>query len=130
MSSTIRCWRSARSVSASSSGLSSTSRMTLLSAMAVVLGALQSEIEGGPSLHRALGPHLAAVSVDDAPHGSQPDAAALEFGRLVEPLEGAEQSIGVGHVEPSTVVADEERRRAGMLGCAELDTRAGILARE
>ena len=37
---------------------------------------------------------------------------------------------GEGHIEPSTVVADEERRRASVLSCAELDARAGILARE
>jgi hypothetical protein len=58
------------------------------------------------------GPDLAPVAMDDALYGRETDAGAFELGRAVEPLEGAEELAGVGHVEAGPVVAHEVRTLA------------------
>jgi hypothetical protein len=52
------------------------------------------------------------MAVDDAPHGGQADAPSFELARRMQALEGAKQLVGVGHVEPGTVVANKVRRFA------------------
>src|SRR5674476_1244706 len=78
----------------------------------------QREAEGGAFLHLALGPHVAAVAADDALHGGQTDTRAFELAGRVQPLEGAEQLVRIGHVEAGAVVAHEEGALACVSGCA------------
>src|SRR5437588_5867355 len=96
----------ARSVSASSLGLSSTRRITLLS-MFRLLEVGEGEVEGCPLVHGPLGPHPTAVTIDDALDGGEADARAFELVAAVETLERAEQLSGVSHVEARAIVADE-----------------------
>src|SRR5256714_1858777 len=106
MSLTMLLFLSARSVSASSLGLSSTRRITLLS-MFRLLEVGEGEIEGCPLAHGPLGPDPAPVTVDDTLDGGEADARALELFVAVETLERAEKLSGVCHVEARAVVADE-----------------------
>src|SRR5438105_1765111 len=94
--------------------LSSTSRMRpfVLLIISRVLG--ECEIERGTRARAGLSPDAAAVAADDAVHGGQADAGALEFGRGVQPLEGLEKLVGEGHVESGAVVADVEDPRAAI----------------
>src|SRR5665647_528263 len=78
----------------------------------------QRKAEGGAFLHLALGPHVAAVAADDALHGGQTDTRAFELAGRVQPLEGAEELVGIGHVEAGAVVAHEEGALACVSGCA------------
>jgi hypothetical protein len=41
----------------------------------------EGEVKGGALVHSALGPNLAAMPVNDAPHGGEPDASAWERSR-------------------------------------------------
>src|SRR6266704_3710241 len=111
----------ARRVSASSSGLSSTSRMTRCRMAAP--RSLKGEIEGGAAIDRPLGPHAAAVPVDDPLHRSEADAGPGKLLRRVEPLERAEQLVGVRHVEPHPIVPHEVHRMAVLRRDPELDPR-------
>ena len=56
----------------------------------------------------ALGPHAAAVAVNDALHRGEANAGAGKICRRVQPLEGAKELAGVSHVEARAVVADEK----------------------
>ena len=80
----------------------------------------ESEVEGGAAVDGRLGPNPAAVPVDDALDGGQADAGAGVLRRGVQPLEGREQHVGVGHVEAGAVIAYEEDRRLAVLA-AELE---------
>src|SRR6266481_1404848 len=99
---------SARSVNVSSSGLSSTSRMTslLIDRLLVCKG----EVERRAMIHLALRPDASAVPADDALHGRQPDSCALEFRRRMQALKHAEQLRRIRHVEAGPVVTDEIRQ--------------------
>ena len=90
-------------MSSTSSGLSSTSRIG-----GGAHGGAQGEEEGRALAGPAFGPDAAAVAGDHALHGGEADARALELGGVVQALEGAEELVGVGHVEARAVVADEE----------------------
>src|ERR1043165_2680838 len=98
--------RSARRVSASSRGLSSTSRITLLF-ISPLSGRGQCEVEGRARADLALGPDAPAVAADDALDGRQAHARPPELARAVETLERAEQLCGLGHRETRAVVAGE-----------------------
>jgi hypothetical protein len=50
------------------------------------------------------------VAAGDAGDGGQADAGPLELFVTVQSLEGLEQFVGVGHVEPAAVVPDEQHR--------------------
>src|SRR5439155_2902318 len=121
------CFLKARSVSASSSGLSSTSRIARSVIGCLPVLASQSEVERRPAPHRPLRPHAAAMAVHDALHRGEPHARALELGGRVEALERAEQLVGVRHVESRAVVPDEAGTLPVGLVHAELDARAGVL---
>src|SRR2546428_9281155 len=69
---------------------------------------LEDEVEGRSFADGAFRPSPAAVAVDDAAHGRQPDANAGKFALAVKPLERAEQLVGVDHVEANAVVPDEQ----------------------
>ncbi len=60
-----------------------------------------------PRSELRLRPDAPAVALDDALHDRQADAGAFIFLRAVQPLEDAEELVGVAHVETGAVVADE-----------------------
>src|SRR5690349_19016979 len=118
----------ARSVSASSSGLSSTSRIAELISM---LLPRQSEVERRAAIDLRLGPDAAAVTADDALHGHEADTRTVELLRRVQPLKDAEELRREGHVESGAVVANEVRRLLGTgIDGPELDLWIGTSARE
>ena len=61
--------------------------------------------------------------MDDALDGCEADACAREFRHRVQSLECAKQLAGISHIEPGTIIADEERGRASAIGLAHLDAR-------
>src|SRR5688572_11863081 len=96
---------SARRVSASSSGLSSTSRIILCS----ILPPLQSKVKRRPFSFRTFCPYPAAVDGNDPVNRSQPHAGAWEFTDRMQPLEDAKELVCIGHIESHTVIAYIER---------------------
>src|SRR5438874_1765875 len=112
------CFR-ARSASAWSSGLSSTSRIVALAIVPSLVP--QSEVECRSVLQRALGPHPATMAADNALDRCQSDSRALELLRPVKPLEGAKQFVGVCHIEAGAVVPDEIDQLPFLVGDTELD---------
>src|SRR5437899_4888785 len=92
--------------------------------------ALEDEVEGCPLSDSALGPGPAAMAVDDAAHGGQADAHARKLALAVQALEGAEQLVGIDHVEAHPVVPDEHPRVSIHHLDADLDPRRGLLGRE
>src|SRR4051794_8679683 len=111
----------ARSVSASSSGLSSTSR--IVAPIMDLSRVRQGEIEGSSLLGLGVGPDPATVPVNDPLHGCKPDACALELSTRVQALEGAEELVGVLHLEAGAVVANEVRPLGAGVHLAEFDRR-------
>src|SRR5204862_5699849 len=108
-----RRWEaSASSAISASRGLSSTRRMRFkeLDNGSVLWPALrgrgpfQREIERSALVDSALGPDAAPVPRHDPPDGGQTDAGAFELLGPVQPLEDAEQLVGILHVEPGAVV--------------------------
>ncbi len=61
------------------------------------------------------------MAVNDALDIGQPDARAFEFVSLVQPLEDAEQPIGVLHVEPDPVVSNREHHLPRLRRATNLD---------
>src|SRR5712692_6577178 len=108
----------ARRVSASSSGLSSTSRMV---SFVMLLSSSQGEIEGCPVVHGTLGPGATPVPMDDPLHRGQSDPGTRELVHPVQPLKRTKQLIGMGHVKPDPVIAHKVRRGAAIPGCTKLD---------
>src|SRR5713101_5370416 len=117
----------ARNVNVTSSGLSSTSSMGLLFMAVAPVWAVgrEGEEECAAFSRLAFGPDPAAVTAQDAVHDGQPDAATLEFGRRVQPLERVEQFARIPHVEPGAVVAHEKHLAAVLAGRAHAD--GGVL---
>src|SRR5712691_7747967 len=121
---------SASSASSASRGLSSTRRMRLkeLMARSFLWSAsggrppFQREIKRGALVHCAFGPDAAPVPRHDPPDGGQTNAGAFELLGPVQPLEDAEQLVGILHVEPGAVVADEQDDPSVFFaGAADLD---------
>src|SRR6266404_3661295 len=104
----------ARSVSASSLGLSSTSRITLWF-ISCLLGIRECEIERRALVHGPFGPDAPSMPVDDSLHGGQTNTRTLEFTRGMETLKCAEQFTDIGHVEARAVITDEISRLAVLL---------------
>ncbi|MBA2543328.1 MAG: hypothetical protein H0V17_27040 [Deltaproteobacteria bacterium] len=78
-------------------------------------------MERGAGADLTLRPHPSAVAMNDALDGRESDPGPREVGRRMQPLERREQLVRKGHVEPGTVVADEERARAGIVDLANFD---------
>src|ERR1044072_5100202 len=95
----------ARRVRASSLGLSSTSRITLLF-ISCLPGIRQSEIEGGSFIHLALCPDTSAMTAHAPLHRGQANAGSFEFVGRMQTLERAKQFFGISHVESRAVVTD------------------------
>src|SRR5438105_10385436 len=111
----------ARRVSAASSGLSSTSRMTLFESFMACF--LQAEEERCPVAGHRVHPDLPPVPAEDALHDGQPDARARELALVMQALEGTEQAVRIGHVEAHPVVGDEAVLVAIVLHHAHADDR-------
>src|SRR2546425_804239 len=77
-----------------------------------------------------LGPAAPAVATDDALRDRQAHARALELVAAVHALEGAEEPLGVSHVEAGAVVPNEVDPLALMAPPTHLDGWALPLARE
>src|SRR5262245_13618362 len=117
----------ARRVRATSSGLSSTNRMSF-SCMGSFPRRSHREVKGRALLDSGFRPDLTAVAVNDALHGGQPDARAREFLLAVEALKGPKQSRTVGHIEADTVIADEISQLTVSFANPEFDARLRMLA--
>src|SRR6266513_2331871 len=111
-------------VNVTSSGLSSTSRIF----PAFTRASSQREVERRTLFDGAFGPDPAAMPVDDAAHGGEPNPGAFEFRRRMEPLKHAEQLVGVAHVEAGAIVLDHEHATAVFLLRRELHARLRLLA--
>src|ERR1700682_381137 len=79
---------SACSVSSTSLGLSSTRRIS--TGLGSCMISLQAQVESGPGVDSAFGPHLASVALDNALDKCQSDACARKVLYAVKPLEYTE----------------------------------------
>src|SRR5919108_4536467 len=122
----------ARRVNASSSGLSSTSRIerSCIERSCIDGSTSKREIKGRATAGGPLGPDLAAVAVDDALDRGEPDARARELVGRVQPLKRAEQLGRVGHIEAGAVVAYVKRPPPVVCRDADVHMRGRALARE
>src|SRR3569832_1859509 len=126
----------AKTASSSSSWLSSTSRTNPFRFPMLLRGTRFSRRSWNSEQKRrslaggALGPDAPAVAVHDPLHGGQTDARAFALAGRVPPLEGAEQLVGVGHVEPRAVVAHKKDRLGIALLRGDLQPRVGALGGE
>ena len=68
----------------------------------------QGEIEGRALANFTLGPDAPTVAVNNALYRGQADACSGEFFFPVQTLKGAEELIGVGHIEACAIVAHNE----------------------
>ena len=66
----------------------------------------QGEVEGCPFAQLSLRPDPAAVPVDDALDYGQADAGAFVFLGAVQPLEDAEQLVGIARIKPDPIILD------------------------
>ena len=69
---------------------------------------LRCEVERRAPIDRRFRPDPPAVTLNDALDDRQADAGALEILRAMQPLEHAEQLVGVAHVETGAIVANKE----------------------
>src|ERR1017187_4972855 len=113
------------SMSSTSSGLSSTSKMSARwSGMRG--GAFRCKVKSRAAIHRCFGPDTTAMALNDALHDRQADAGAGEILGAMQPLKHVEQLAGILHVEADPVVGDEEHLFVSHLARADLD--AGVVA--
>jgi len=69
--------------------------------------ALESEVKSGSFIEFRLGPHPAAVAINDALRNCQTNTISLELVAAVETLKDAKELVGILHVEAGAVVLDE-----------------------
>src|SRR5919197_5945828 len=100
-----RCFRKACKVSSMSCGLSSTSRMST-GCSGIACGSVQGETECRACIRLCLGPNRTAMAMDDALDNREAHAGAFILVRSMEPLEDAEELVGIFHPKPDTVVPD------------------------
>jgi len=91
------------------------------------LRSTEGEEEGRARAGNAVGPHLAAVPLDDAPHDAQTDAAAVVCA-AVQPMERLEQGAGGSRLEADAVVAHEQDPPHDVRTDIDLDTWIGLMA--
>src|SRR5690348_2230263 len=77
-----------------------------------------------------LRPCVAAVSANDAPHGREADAGALELAHAVQALKRREQLPRVARVEADAVVAHEIDGASVAAQHADLDARGWLFGGE
>src|SRR6478736_1225909 len=95
-----------RTKKATSSGLSSTSRIAGVSlAMSVIIP--DGKIKRRAFVPFGLRPDLAAVPVKDALHDGEPDPGALKFVRPVQALENGKELVCILHIKSRAIVLHE-----------------------
>src|SRR5438477_565822 len=99
------CLLKAWSVNSTSFGLSSTSRISTI--CSVIRASIKSKVKCRAFVYFSLGPDAPAVAVDDALHDGQADARAFVILGAVQPLEDAEEFVGILHIETHAVVFDK-----------------------
>src|SRR6185436_18636357 len=92
-------------VSSASSGLSSTSRISICSNPSIVLAARQCEIERRACAGLARSPYPPAMPRHDAMHQRESYASTLEFALIVQSLEDAKELGCVARIESRTIIA-------------------------
>lgn len=81
------------------------------------------EIKSGSLSNHCMRPDTPAVPVNNALHGSQPDAGTFKFGARMQALERAKELVGIGHVESHSIVAHKKTRFSLVMIHAELYVR-------
>ena len=94
-----------------------------------VVGCTEGEIERCASLHRALGPDLAPVAVNDTLHSGELDAGAFKVRLSVQTLESYKKLLRVRRIETRPAVPHEIDLGLLLLSGTELNPRRGVLAR-
>src|SRR5581483_8375605 len=115
---------SASSVSCSSSGLSSTRRISAISISSSGLFmsvSFEREVECGSFADLRFSPDAASVAVNDALDEGEPDSGSLVLGLAVQSLKHAEELVRVPHVESDSVVPHVVNGLAVLLVRAHLD---------
>src|SRR4051812_32138266 len=115
-------------VSSASSGLSSTSNISICSNSSIAGAPGQGEVERGAGAGLTFGPHAAAVAGDDAVHERESYAGAGKIGLVVQPLEHAEELRRVTRIEACAVVAHEVRVLSRIADRIDLDCRLFLAA--
>jgi hypothetical protein len=90
----------------------------------------EGEVERRTFVDGTVRPDRAAVAMHGADDGGQTDSAAGELALAVKPMEGAEQRLGVRHLEAGAVVGHEVHRHAVLLDRPEPNPRVIRLGRE
>ena len=83
------------------------------------------KIEGGGPVGLALGPHAAAVPLNDALDSVQANPSAGRLVLAVAPLKGAKQPLQVGHNRAGPIIAHKKGALAVFPGCSELNLGLG-----
>src|SRR4051812_1593683 len=95
---------SAVMVSSASSGLSSTSRISISSNSCIVVAPRKREVEGRPLADAAFGPDAAAVTRNDTVNQRESHARSGKLRSVVQTLEDPEELGCVFRIEPRAVV--------------------------
>src|ERR1700676_2354633 len=126
--------RNARIVSSTSSGLSSTSRISTSCDMHLLLerrsacllarlalGCAQREEKCRPMIDFSGDPNPATVLPNDALHKRQADSSTLEIARRVQPVKDSKKLSRIPHVETHPVVPDENHPLVVLVDPSHLD---------
>src|SRR5690242_9584493 len=87
--------------------------------------AWKCEIKSRSLPDSGFGPDGTSVSANDAFDGGQANAGPFKFFRSMEPLEYAEQFVGVLHIKADTIIANEYGQIAIFLNGPHFDNRDG-----
>src|ERR1700682_4787231 len=68
---------------------------------------MSREIESRAAINHALGPDLPSVTMYNALNCREPDAGALKFVRLVQPLKHSKQFVYILHIKSHSIVPNE-----------------------
>src|SRR5580698_3666348 len=90
----------------------------------------KGKVKRGSLVGRSLGPSLAAMSLNDPPHGRQANTRARKIPIRVQPLKRTKQLAFISRVEAGTVIANYERRLSLDLDPKELDQCRRLFGRE
>src|SRR5581483_1112429 len=108
------------SVSSTSFGLSSTSKISMV---CVMVRSFQGEKECRALIDVGFRPNASSVPMNNTLNDGQPDAGALVFFGAVQALENAEKFIGIFHVKADPVIPHVIDGRAVVVVAADLDER-------